>query len=759
MSKTTMRMATRVTLVAMIMLLVFSASIFAQGQRYKSPQAWSFGVHGDTQWTLEMAQDSNNPNPYGVAVSTAKQVAQQMINNNVKFVLQTGDLTDYSGPLGFATRAAAAQPLYDAGIGFFPLRGNHETYGYFYQWGDWLNTNIPDFTAAFPQTRGISNTFGATNFSSPSSVITTGVSALDGISYSFDYGTPDNNARFVIVDTEQTAIKGQAAPKNVTINNVSVINPDSTITVKNITIDQGYFYLGWTIYRYSAPISGRVGQWNPASGFPKSDYRGWVSVAGTIPSNKWFRIDSAGRPSANFYGWEEVGGAYPLYAQDPAYPDDPTKTIDSFTFIATDTFNGTGTEFFPGKQQAWISAKLDKSARGTEHAFVFSHRPMINGNHTDSFFGASSAVTPDDQNAFYASLASNDVKYMISGHDHLYNRALDKSPDGSSEVMQIISQGISTKFYTPTRLDDFGKDGVAPNQTYVKQREKQLSQEVLNFGYYIYTVDGPRVSVDYYSTIFPAGIPSFDDSAYPYGVANSGTYPLGVTPKLEFVKKENFGYSLNGQKFEISQGGSYTVVQDSFGATTAKILDGNNNSTKTDLTPVAFADLNNPQTPNNPNDDTQVSGPRSFIKFVNTGWVANPTSKTFKSDILSLWGMSELSEILKTDTYALSMTFDLAKMAPIGCGGISIASLDKSGKWVNAVDLNFGGTKKFVLGPYKAGYGLGTFGVDPKTKTAWAVVNYNADFAITNGIVLVKDKLQNAIAVLLEQLALYFMMR
>ena len=55
---------------------------------------------------------------------------------------------------------------------------------------------------------------------------------------------------------------------------------------------------------------------------------------------------------------------------------------------------------------------------------------------------------------------------MISGHDHLYNRALDKSPDGKSQVMQIITQGASTKFYSPTRLDDFGKDGVAPNQTW-----------------------------------------------------------------------------------------------------------------------------------------------------------------------------------------------------------------------------------------------------------------------------------------------------
>ncbi len=56
------------------------------------------------------------------------------------------------------------------------------------------------------------------------------------------------------------------------------------------------------------------------------------------------------------------------------------------------------------------------------------------------------------------------------------------------------------------------------------------------------------------------------------------------------------------------------------------------------------------------------------------------------------------------------------------------------GKWINAVDRNFSGTRKFVVGPYKAKYGLGTYGVDPSTKTAWAVVNYSADFAVANDI-------------------------
>lgn len=33
-------------------------------------------------------------------------------------------------------------------------------------------------------------------------------------------------------------------------------------------------------------------------------------------------------------------------------------------------------------------------------------------------------------------------------------------------------------------------------------------------------------------------------------------------------------------------------------------------------------------------------------------------------------------------------------------------------------------------GPDKPSYPLGTYGVDTRTKTAWAVINYDGDFAV-----------------------------
>jgi hypothetical protein len=169
------------------------------------------------------------------------------------------------------------------------------------------------------------------------------------------------------------------------------------------------------------------------------------------------------------------------------------------------------------------------------------------------------------------------------------------------------------------------------------------------------------------------------------------------------VKKETFGYSLNGWEFLVAQGQSYTDVEDSFGDTTAQILSGTNGSTLKD-----------------------GSG-RALVKAVNTGW----TGKTggVSSDILTLWGMYDLGAA-STDTFTLSMDYDPTNAATDGTFGLAIKDT-ATGKWVNAVDKNAGGTKKFVKRAWTASDGLGTYGVDPATYVAWAVVNQNGDFAVT----------------------------
>ncbi|MDR3687387.1 MAG: metallophosphoesterase, partial [Coriobacteriia bacterium] len=145
---------------------------------------WKFGVMADTQW----GKNLDGQNPGTCAVGIISLVNAEFIKHGVKFVIQVGDLIDQeddttNGTAGKRTmpvRAAAAQALYDAEIGFFPLRGNHEG----------STTAANEFLGLYPQARGYGkHVHGADNFSSP-------FAALDGLSYSFDF----SNVRFVMLD-------------------------------------------------------------------------------------------------------------------------------------------------------------------------------------------------------------------------------------------------------------------------------------------------------------------------------------------------------------------------------------------------------------------------------------------------------------------------------------------------------------------------------------------------------------------------------
>jgi hypothetical protein len=542
--------------------LALSMVVFiSAASAYAEP--WKFGVMSDTQW--KYLDDVDN-NPGTVAVGIINQLNQEFISHDVKFVLQVGDLddkeTNYSGlpadpRLGVSTRAAAAQALYDAGIGFFPVRGNHEA----------SSTAALEVQTYFPQTRtgtftntdGVTFTMG-TNFSSP-------FPTLDGLSYSFDF----NNARFVLLDQ-----------------------------------------------------------------FTRTDNTNYL-----------------GSPNNNI--------------------------ID---------------------QQPWISSTLS-SKSSDSHAFVFSHKQLFGGNHTDTLFSKAS-LNPDAQNAFIGSLHANNVGYIFTGHDHMHNLSIVTSPDYLSQVRQVICASDSYKFYTPVPLANHGTDTVGPNAGQIsKNREMEISQELWSVGYYIVTVDGPRVTVEFYSADPNPSTPGLED------------LDLLTTPALTFSKRETFGYSLNGKEFLVPQGKSYTSIEDSFGDTTARILNGINGSTGTDY------------------------NLRPLTKAINTGWA--PRESNTASDILTLWGMEDSlitdstnfdPRTKQTDTYTLSMTYNDVRVNGNGNGGFWLATKDAQGKWVKAVNMNFGGKKNFVKGPWVEGYELGTYGIDSDTKTAWAVINYNGDFAV-----------------------------
>lgn len=608
-SLTHLRLRAFALVVAVVLVLaVFPvANAVTSKKADEGPAPWSFGIMADTQWTpldpvTKLPLDPAGTNPNKVADSIIDQINHAFIDHGVKFVVETGDLSDQGDTLNIQTRGAAAQDLYDAGIGFFPARGNHELNARPLGTNGW---GSGPFRSTFKQTQGGGDyLFGATNFSSP---VLAGAwpDDLKGLSYSFDYGDPGNNVRIVIIDP-------------------------------------------------------------------------WVT------------------------------------------PHKPATLVNSMRYGYT-----------IADQQAWIDARINKDTRGTEHVFVVSHENLMGQSHTDTLFTGYPGGRLADQNAFYASLQANDVRYTIGGHDHLYQRAIETSPDGNSKVHELIAASDSTKFYEPEALD-------AANFQGAKVRETSVAQELHRIGFTIVTIAGDQVTFDYYADetkfssdlCWPTATEAADGTCDPQGTLQ--------TPQLNFQKRDSWGYDItvdptgdNAFDKEYLFGGDapngegtvyptdYSRINETFKGTTASILAGSYAG--------GIKDVNG----------------RPLVQDVHTGWTeawSRGNAKQLSSDIFTLWGMSPVGAQRNTDgggqtaTFTLQMSYDPGSTTSLGNGAFGLATKTSKGAWVNTVDLNVGGTKTFVNGPWTPEYGLGTYGVDPSTKTVWAVVNHDGAFVAANDI-------------------------
>jgi len=578
---------------------------------------------GDTQW---VATYDDGKNPDAVPVDIINQLNQQFIAQGVNFVVQVGDMTEnasstavntgkyssgaasytYTNLQAECTHAAFVQTLYNAGIGYFAHRGNHDS----------DPTTATEFTRIYPQTQnGIMNATPADVFNTP--------------------------------------------------NNDSGVQPFPAKTrLTNFTIGSNF----------SSPSAADVGSANLKG----------LTYSFDVNNARFVLIDQFNPP-------------------DNMGPNGQAAYSINTTVV---------------QQKPWISSVLSNKPAGIQHSFVFSHKGLITQQHIDTLFGdcpadAATAVYNGKtqagsvgMNDFIRTLSSNKAKLYFCGHDHIHNRSIVKSTDdnGAAQVTHILCQSASSKFYTPNENNAAGQAPVPPctsNDAFYcpttpasvyGTRQTQLSQELYTVGYYIVTVDGANVSVDYYS-------------APTYSVFSSGKEnQINTTPTLNFTKRETFGYSQNGKQFVLGNGASFTAVQDTGpSGTVAKILSGNNN-----------------------NPTTDPSG-RQFYNSVNTGWKAETTD--IASDILVLWGMGYTLGSSQTDVYTLSLSYDKTKG-----GAFVLATPDGNGNWINAVDQNLGGAKKLVTGPWKAGYALGTYGIDAATNTVWAVINYNGYFAAVAGV-------------------------
>jgi hypothetical protein len=402
---------------------------------------------------------------------------------------------------------------------------------------------------------------------------------------------------------------------------------------------------------------------------------------------------------------------------------------DNARFVLIDTWTSPANVAKSYMTQAdvdWVGAELAKKpANG--HAFSFAHKGLITENHYDNLFGANpdAVGTVPLTNSFMSKLATNGVRYHMGGHDHMHNRAIVASPDGLSKVQNLIAASNSYKFYIPAALGAWNS------------RETMLAQELFSIGYYIFTVDGPKVTVDHYA--MPNGCNGDCDlttDVIPYA-SNTPTANGLYTEPVPFTKHETFGYSLNGKEVVVAQGGSYVLTDDTtkaianletgFIGTSAAILSGTNGSTGKDYRA------------------------RALSKSVNTGWTPAPVETV--SDVFTLWGMqdslaTDLSntgnpnqnyryfepDTSRSDTYTLSLSYDPTRVTAevLAGGNFGLAVKDDVRGWVNAVAKNYGGTSTFVVRPWASDDTLGTYGIDPSTTTAWAVINHASDFAVAS---------------------------
>lgn len=555
--------------------------------------AWQFGIISDTQWTTA---DPANQNPNTIPASIIKQVNQQFINKGVKFVIAMGDMVDTGSQTNDYSRALYSQDLYNAGIGFYPMRGNHEAAN-----GSYTGSGA-DFWHAYPQ-------------------------IINGM----------NN------DTPPDITTALIPPA------VMAVNPPAAMTGSAFTIGTGFSY--------------------PTVA---NNANGSVSYA--------FQYNNA-------------------------------------TFMILDQFQSPDyyTSHIIPEQQDWISNTLSTRPANT-HAFAFTHKNVLGGNHKDNMFGGQVVSSdPGDgygvnlggltaaqqvalaskqaaESTFLGLLQNNNVKYMISGHDHHHYNSVVTSFDQASKVHQLICQSDSSKFYTPGNP--------------VSANDMPVEQDLQRVGYYLFTVDGPRVTIEYFADTHGGWL---SDGNYPLGATDLVNYPKNVTPNFTFAKRSTFGYSLNGKENLVAHGAAYTMndnttvaatMEPGFLGTSMSILSGTNGSTAT------------------------TNYGKATSKAVNTGW--SPQTSDTISDVLYLWGMNDLGAT-STDKYVLSMSFDPSVVVNtnlINQGYIvAIDTKDANGNWVNLVNQNVGGGKRFVLGAWNKVYPLGTYGVDPKTNTAWAVIN------------------------------------
>ncbi|MDR2762385.1 MAG: metallophosphoesterase [Planctomycetaceae bacterium] len=183
--QTTRRDFLRLTSLGLILPL--SSQVYCS----ESKNEWKFGIIPDTQWGTNMKAPF-----HGTALHIIDAINSEMIRQKVDLVIQVGDLVEHSSAIAFETRAARNQSILDAGIKYYPLRGNHDSFDL---------ESVAQFKAAFPNLPGTKGNEG----NSPK------LRNADGMTYSFTH----KNGKFILLDTFPLVNDGTKNGKAYSIGN------------------------------------------------------------------------------------------------------------------------------------------------------------------------------------------------------------------------------------------------------------------------------------------------------------------------------------------------------------------------------------------------------------------------------------------------------------------------------------------------------------------------------------------------------------
>ncbi|NLO24467.1 MAG: hypothetical protein GX116_09105 [Fibrobacter sp.] len=364
----------------------------------------------------------------------------------------------------------------------------------------------------------------------------------------------------------------------------------------------------------------------------------------------------------------------------------------SFVFI--DIFMDEKLKYCEAKDQiTWIDSVL--SAKPSKHspAFVFSHKPLIGACHDDNLFGPTAASDSLNTVKFMETLVRNGVRIYIAGHDHLLQHSIiDEPGDGGLWIQQAIFPGASWKFY-PSLYPTIDEKHNVP--AYGKKREIPLAQELAYIGYQIVEIDGERVEITSWGA--------------PTGLKYMGELEKSEDMREKWSVRRVFGWSSRGKEVLLAPNESMSSLSDSSLGTQANVLSGVWKASNRDFSR------------------------REFSALVSTDWRRFPE---LKSASWTLWGLEKDNGTSETPTFALSMGIDSDAQ---NMEGLCLLH-ERSGVWECA------GQGEILQRAYQSGDALGTQGIDPVSREAWAVVNRGGTYAVGfHGTLGIQKKAKNSI--------------